>query len=111
MKSARHRAAATLLVLLALAPGAWPASAAPPFDVAYRAWDVVTELARLDADPRISGDCGKTFRPFVIPTLRRQTRQQEDVAARACVEAARSACRSTGLRMPAETALKCREFR
>jgi hypothetical protein len=103
--------AATLLILLTLAPRAWSASSAPPFDVAYRAWGIVTELARVNADPAISGECGKSFRPFVIPTLRRQTRQQEDVAAAACVAAARSACVNTRLRMPAETALKCQEFR
>ena len=111
MKPAHYRAVATLLVMLPLALGARSASSVPPFDVAYRAWDVVTELARHNADPRISGECGKTFRPFVIPGLRRQTRQQEDVAAAACVKAARSACMDTRLRTPAETARKCQEFR
>lgn len=108
MKPAHYRVAAAL-VFLALAPAA--RSAPPPFDVAYRAWDIVTELARHNADPGISGECGKTFRPFVIPGLRRQTKQEEDVAAAACVEAARSACRNPRLRPSAETATKCREFR
>ena len=101
----------TLLILLTLAAGARATPSAPPFDVAYRAWDIVTELARVSADPAISGECGKSFRPFVIPTLRRQTRQQEDVAAAACTAAARSACVTTRLRIPAEVARKCQEFR
>jgi hypothetical protein len=79
--------------------------------VAYRAWDIVTELARRNADPGISGECGRTFRPFVIPGLRRQTKPEEDVAAAACVEAARSACTNARFRTSAETATKCREFR
>ncbi len=88
--------------------------ATPPatsFEVAYRAWDVVTELARDNGDPGISGECGKTFRPFVIPGLRRQTKPEEDVSAAACVKAARAACANTGLRRSVETAKKCGEFR
>lgn len=111
MKALRHGALPALAALLAHAAGAQPTAPAPPFDVAYRAWEVVTELARDNADPNISGACGKSFRPFVIPGLRRQTRQQEDVAAAACVEAARAACANGRLRRNAGVAKKCEEFR
>jgi len=111
MKAPCYRAAAAVAVILVLTPGAQSASPAPPFDVAYRAWDVVTELARHNRDPKTSGECGKTFRPFVIPGLRRQTRQEQDVAAAACLEAARSACMNNKLRTSAETTTKCEEFR
>ena len=98
-------------MILAYAPGAWSATPAPAFEVAYRAWDLVTELARGNGDPSISGECGKTFRPFVIPGLRRQTLPEEGAAAAASVEAARAACANTGLRRSAQTAKKCEEFR
>lgn len=71
----------------------------------------MTEIARHNGDAQISGECGKTFRPFVIPGLRRQTRQEEDVAAVACVAAARAACMNGKLRTSAGTAKKCVEFR
>lgn len=111
MKARCYRVAVTLAVILALTPGARSASPAPPFDVAYRAWEVVTELARHNRDPNVSGECAKTFRPFVIPGLRRQTRQEQDVAAAACLEAARLACMNNTLRTSAETRKKCEEFR
>ncbi|GAB3657905.1 hypothetical protein [Ramlibacter alkalitolerans] len=111
MKAACRRAAAAFAVALVLSPGARCESPAPPFDVAYRAWNVVTDLARDNRDPKISGQCGKTFRPFVIPGLRRQTRQEEDVAAAECVQAARSACSNGKLQTSAETAKMCEEFR
>lgn len=111
MKTPCHRAAATVALILALAPEARSAPPAPPFEVAYRAWEVVTELARHNEAPEISGQCGKTFRPFVIPALRRQTRQEQDLAAVACFQAARSACVNSKLRIPAETAKKCEAFR
>ena len=99
-------------MVLAHASIAQPATPpAPSFEVAYRAWDIVTELARGAGDANISGECGKTFRPFVIPGLRRQTRPEEDVSAAACVKAARAACANPGLRKSAETAKKCEEFR
>ncbi len=98
-------------MIVAHAPLAGSATPPPSFEVAYRAWDVVTELARNNGDPAISGECGRTFRPFVIPGLRRQTRPEEGVAAAACVEAARAACANTGLRKSAEIAKKCKEFR
>jgi hypothetical protein len=110
MKDQCYRGAA-LAVILVLTCGVQAASPAPPFDVAYRAWDVVTELARQNRDPKISGDCGKTFRPFVIPGLRRQSRQEEDVGAVACLEAARSACTNKKLATSAESTKKCEEFR
>jgi hypothetical protein len=111
MKFLRSSSCAAAAMLLAFAPGARAASPPPSFEVAYRAWDVVTELARGNGDPAVSGECGKTFRPFVIPGLRRQTRPEEGVAAAACVEAARTACANTALRRSAETAKKCEEFR
>ena len=111
MKVLRCGAAAAIALILVPADGAQSASPAPPFDVAYRAWDVVTELARQYGDASISGECGKTFRPFVIPGLRRQSKQEQDLAATACFEAARSACINTRLVTSAETAKKCEEFR
>jgi hypothetical protein len=101
-----HWLASGLAVLLC-APAA---HAAPPFDVAYRAWDIVTELARRNGDAGISGDCGRTFRPFVSPGLRMQTREDQDISATACVEAARAACRNGKLRTQPDTAKKCEEF-
>ena len=96
---------ATLLCHAALA------QTAPGFEVGYRAWDVVTELARRNNAPDLGGECGKTFRPFVIPGLKRQTKQEEDIAAAACVQAARSACANGKLQRTAEIARKCEEFR
>jgi hypothetical protein len=87
------------------------AQAAPSFEVAYRAWDIVTELARRHADPAISGECGKTFRPFVSPGLRMQTRPEQDISAQACFDAARAACANPKLRAAADTAKKCEAFR
>lgn len=87
------------------------AAPAPPFDVAYRAWEVVTGMARHNRDPALQGECGRTFRPFVIPGLKRQTKQDEDTAAAACVEAARSLCADRRLQRTADTAKKCEEFR
>jgi hypothetical protein len=111
MNILRHGASAALAMVLAQASCAFAAAPAPPFDVAYRAWETVTELARQHRDASISGECGKTFRPFVIPGLRRQTAQEEDVAAAACVAAARTACTSGKLRRSAEIERKCGEFR
>ena len=111
MKVPRSLASAAVATLLLHATGAPAAAPAPPFDVAYRAWDIVTGLAREQRDPAISGECGKTFRPFVIPGLRRQTLQEQDVAATACVDAARAACANGKLRKPAEIAKQCEEFR
>ena len=112
MKFLRPSSSAAVAMVLAHAAIAQPATTpAPSFEVAYRAWDIVTELARGTGDPNISGECGKTFRPFVIPGLRRQSRPEEDVSAAACVKAARAACANTGPRKSAETAKKCEEFR
>lgn len=108
MKVLRSAASAVFAMIVAHAAVAQPA---PPFDVAYRAWDVLAEFARANGDAALSGECGKTFRPFVIPGLRRQTRQEEDVAATACVAGARAVCANTHLRRSAETARKCKEFR
>jgi hypothetical protein len=86
-------------------------AAAPAFDVAYRAWDVVTELSRNNHDPAIGGACAKTFRPFVIAGLKRQSKEDEAVAAQACLDAARSACANTRLQHTPDLARKCQEFR
>ena len=111
MRVLRCGLAAAVALMLLHAPGARSESPAPPFDVAYRAWDAVTDLARHNGDPGISGECGKTFRPFVIPGLRRQSRDEQDTAAAACVKAARAACLDGKLRKSAETAKKCEDFR
>ncbi|MBC5781446.1 hypothetical protein H8N03_00735 [Ramlibacter sp. USB13] len=103
--------ATTLFALLALAAQAQQAPPAPPFDVAYRAWDVVTELARSNGDPALSGECGRTFRPFVIPGLRMQNRQEQDQAAAACVAQARAVCGNAKVRKTTEEGKKCGEFR
>ncbi|HEX2544467.1 MAG TPA: hypothetical protein VHL79_06295 [Ramlibacter sp.] len=104
-----HRLGAALLASLLGATAA--AQPAPAFDVAYRAWDAVTDMARHNRDPRISGECGKTFRPFVSPGLKAQTRQEQDVAAAACYAAARSACSDARLQRTGDMAKKCQEFR
>jgi hypothetical protein len=95
---------------LCAAAAAQPAAPVPPFDVAYRAWDAVTDIARYNRTAGISGECGKTFRPFVIPGLRSQPRQEQDRAAIACVEAARQVCTDSALRRTPEMAGKCTEF-
>lgn len=111
MKSLRRSASAALATILAHGAGAQPAPPAPDFDVAYRAWEVVTDTARHNRDPNLSGECGKTFRPFVIPGLKRQTKQEQDIAAAACVDAARSICANGKLQRTADIARKCEEFR
>ena len=111
MKPLRRIAAAIVAAILCQVEGAHSAAPAPGFDVAYRAWDVVTDIARHNRDPSISGECGKSFRPFVIPGLRRQTRQDEDLAAAACFDAARSACANGRLQRNVEIESKCKEFR
>ena len=87
------------------------AQPAPPFDVAYRAWEAVTDIARHNREPSLGGECAKTFRPFVIPGLKRQTREEEDLAAAACVTAARAVCTAARLQRTADMARKCEEFR
>jgi hypothetical protein len=111
MKLLGTGASALLAALACPHAGAQAASAAPSFEVAYRAWDVVTDLSRHNHDPQISGECGKTFRPFVIPGLRMQGKQDQDLAAAACVAAARSACANGKLQRTADIARKCEEFR
>ena len=112
MHRSRSSATALLLSCVAASCAAAPVAAvAPAFDVAYRAWDVVTDIARHNRAPDVSGECGRTFRPFVIPGLRRQTAQEQDVAAAACYETARSVCASRTLQRTPEMARKCEEFR
>ena len=106
----RSRFAAVAVLAALLGHGA-AAQNAPPFDVAYRAWDAVTDIARHNRAPDIGGECAKTFRPFVTPALRRQTREEQDLAATACVAAARSACANARLERTADMARKCDEFK
>lgn len=87
------------------------AQTAPPFDVAYRAWDAVTDIARHNREPALGGECARTFRPFVIPGLKRQTREEQDLAATACLATARSVCATARLQRTVEMARKCEEFR
>jgi hypothetical protein len=110
MMSPCRAACAAIAAIIANGAGAQAASAAPGFEVAYRAWDVVTEIARHNQDPSISGECGKTFRAYVIPGLRRQSKQEQDLAAVACYQAARSACANGKLRRTADIGRKCEEF-
>jgi hypothetical protein len=86
------------------------ATPAPPFDVAYRAWELVTELSRHNRQPELTGSCGKTFQPYVVPALRRQTREEQDAAATACVSAARESCAAANLQRTPEITARCREF-
>lgn len=111
MQAARFSASVAVAVVLLHAATARSASPAPSFETAYLAWDVVTDLARSNGDPAISGECGKTFRPFVIPGLRRQTRQDEEATAATCIQAARSACTNSKLRISAEAMKKCEPFK
>lgn len=111
MKPFRRSAPLALAALLVHAAAAHAASPAPAFDVAYRAWDVVNDFARHHRDPRLAGECGKTFRPFVIPGLKRQTKQDEEIAATACHDAARALCANARLQRTADMARKCEEFR
>lgn len=105
-----RRIAMSLVPLLCTGAGAQTADAVPPFDVAYRAWDAVTDMARYNRNPGISGECGKTFRPFVSPGLRSQTKPEQDRAAIACHDAARLICKDSALRRTAEMTAKCAEF-
>lgn len=111
MRSLQRTACGVLAASLCQLAAAQAASPAPAFDVAYRAWDVVTDIARHNRDPQLSGECGRSFRPFVIPTLRAQSRQDQDRAAIACHEAARSVCANARLQRTADMARKCEEFR
>ncbi|HSV83845.1 MAG TPA: hypothetical protein VLK85_32000 [Ramlibacter sp.] len=108
MKPLRTTASSLVAALLCHGVAAQPA---PDFAVAYRAWDAVTDIARHNRDPNISGECGKTFRPFVIPGLKAQTRQEQDLAAAACLHTARSVCANARLQRTADMARKCEEFR
>lgn len=112
MESAPRRMAfAAFAAVLVQGAAAQPASPAPPFDVAYRAWDAVTDIARHNRDAGLGGECGRTFRPFVIPGLKRQGKEEQDAAARACHAAAKSVCANARLQRTPEMARKCEEFR
>ena len=111
MKSLCRTAPWIAAAILCQGAAAQTAVTAPSFEVAYRAWDVVTEIARHNRDPNIAGECGKTFRPFVIPGLKPQTKQDQDLAAGACHQAARSVCANGRLQRTADMARKCEEFR
>jgi hypothetical protein len=115
MHPALRRTLACVLALAGTGTGlgaaAQPAAAAPAFDVAYRAWEVVTGIARHDRDPALAGDCGKTFQAFAVPALRRQSKAQQDAAAVACHQQARALCASRSPAPTPDIASKCEEFR
>ena len=111
MKSLCRTASWVIAAIICRGAAAQAVAPTPAFDVAYRAWEVVTDISRHNRDQAISGECGKTFRPFVIPGLRRQTKQEEDLAAAACYETARSVCANARLQRTAEMARKCEEFK
>lgn len=103
-------------VLAALSVAWAPAGLAAPadvpaFDVAYRAWDVVGDVARQRGDPSLRGECGRTFQAAAVPALRRQAKPERDAAAVACVQQARALCANAAAARPPETARKCEEFR
>lgn len=102
------------LLVLAAAGAVWPVgaqppAAVPPFDVAYRAWELVGDIARRDREPALAGECGRSFQAAAVPALRRQTKAQQDAAAVACQQQARTLCAERGGRTP-DTATRCREF-
>jgi len=111
MQLLRSTASAILLIILCHGAAAQSGVSPPSFETAYRAWDVVTDIARHNRNPAISGECGRTFRPFVIPGLRRQSKQDQALAASACDAAARRACADGRLQRTADMARKCEEFR
>lgn len=98
-------------LLVAASPFAQSAETVPAFDVAYRAWELVTAVARHHRDPSIAGECGRTFQPFVVPALRRQTKQEQAAAAIACQAQARALCASDRVPRTADFGKKCEEFR
>src|SRR5689334_654794 len=104
MKMPDSAAAWLLAALLCQDATAQASPPTPAFDVAYRAWDAVTDIGRHNRNPGLGGECARTFRPFVIPGLRRQTPQEQDVAAAACVATAKAVCADTGLQRTAEMA-------
>ena len=111
MKTLCKTASPLLVAMACHGVAAQPATVSPSFETGYRAWDLVTDIARHNHRQDASGDCGKTFRPFVIPGLRRQTKEEQDVAANACLGAARSLCADTRLQRTADMARKCEEFK
>jgi hypothetical protein len=111
MKTPNGTVAWLLAALLCQGAAAQGSPPAPAFDVAYRAWDVVTDIGRHNRNPDLGGECARTFRPFVIPGLRRQTNQEQDVAATACLAVAKAVCTDARWQRTAEMARKCEEFR
>jgi hypothetical protein len=104
-------AVAAVAAMLCHGAGAQPAPPAPDYETGYRAWDLVTDIARQNHRQDISGECGKTFRPFVIPGLKRQTKEEQDLAAAACLDAVRSVCANTKLHRTPDMASKCEGFK
>lgn len=115
MRPALRRTLACVLALAGVGTGlgaaAPPAAAAPAFDVAYRAWEVVTGIAWHAREPALAGDCGKTFQAVAVPALRRQSKAQQDAAAVACHQRARALCASRSPAPTPDIARKCEEFR
>lgn len=90
---------------------AQPAAAAPDFALGYRAWNLVTEFARHNRNPALSGECGSTFRAVAVPALRRQTKQEQDAASAVCYQRARELCANPALARTPDIATKCGDFR
>lgn len=84
---------------------------APDFEQAYRAWEVVTAMARHHRDPALGGACASTFRAVAVPALRRQTPQEQAAAAGACQQQARALCANRGLARTPDVAAKCADLR
>lgn len=104
-------AAALLAVCACLDAPAQSAALASDFEVAYRAWDLVTEIARHNRDPALGGECARTFRSVAVPALRRQTKVEQDAAAAACHRQARALCANQGLARTSDIARKCAELK
>lgn len=85
-----------------------PLAGAMPLDVSVET-DVNRVFAAIAA--ALGGECARTFRPFVTPALRRQTREEQDLAATACVAIARSVCATARLQRTPKMVRKCEEFR
>lgn len=111
MKAAHSILLALPLAGAALLAAAQPAAPPPDFAVAYRAWELVTSIARERRDAALAGECGSNFQPFVVPALRRQTKEEQGAAAVACHRQARALCAASAPARTPEFVKRCEEFR
>jgi hypothetical protein len=111
MKCSTRRSTGLLLACACLTAAAAEDPAPVSFELGYRAWDVVTDIARHNHKADLSGDCGTHFRPFVIPGLRPQSPAEQAAAAQACVRTARTVCADPALARTEEMAKKCSELK